>query len=295
MLAALKKGNAADAITCGLFAAAALDPSVLLGPAQILFGGTGAGMRAIDGRCRQPGAGTKRPRGYREGDRIPDAARVAVPGLPSAAMLLHATLGHAPISTLGSIIKPLARTASPVRFRVIERVLGAGAAALAKLPEFVAWARASEGCLLTAADLESVRPRDERCAIEQSAVVIGRAPWEHAIDRPVELLAASDARGLVAVACYEAPERGLHIEALDLVAPLVAEPVRRGIPRVRPGEPLEAPCPLALLAPVAENKGKIGSAQQAIAARTERSLRACLDEIAQGGLSARDVLFVSAG
>ena len=100
MLAVLAKGNAADAVVCGLFSAAVLEPSVLLGPAQILVGGTGVGMRAIDGRCRQPGSGSKRPRGYLDGAPIPDAARVATPGLPSAALLLHATFGSAAIGAI---------------------------------------------------------------------------------------------------------------------------------------------------------------------------------------------------
>lgn len=239
MLEALKKGSAADAIVAGLFAAAALDASVLLGPAQILLGGLGTGNRAIDGRSRQPGLGTKRPRGFLAEDRIPLAARVAVPGLPAAALYLHANHGRAPIATIVSLVKPIARAASKPRAMVIERVLGFGAGALGKEKPLLDACGPIEGGLLTAKDLESVRP-------DSKPTQGGRAPWDRGSERPVHLLAASDKRGMIAVACYEAPLDGLKVEHLDLVAPLVAEPVRRGVTRKSPGEPLPAPCPLAI-------------------------------------------------
>ena len=68
----LGKGNAVDAVVAGVFAAAAISPGVLLGPVQILVGGAGAGLLAIDGRVRQPGIGAPRPRGFTTGDDIPD-------------------------------------------------------------------------------------------------------------------------------------------------------------------------------------------------------------------------------
>ena len=52
----LPRGNAMDAVVAGVFAAAALDPSVLLGHVQFLVGGAGAGLRAVDGRARQTGS-----------------------------------------------------------------------------------------------------------------------------------------------------------------------------------------------------------------------------------------------
>jgi gamma-glutamyltranspeptidase/glutathione hydrolase len=254
MLEALKKGSAADAIVTGLLVAAAVDASVLLGPAQILLGGPGTGNRAIDGRARQPGLGTKRPRGFLPEDRIPLAARVAVPGLPAAALLLHANHGRAPLRAIVSIVKPIARAASKSRAGVIERVLAGGAGALGKEKPLLHAAGPIEGGLLTAKDLESVRPA--------SVAFESRAPWDQGAERPVGLLAASDKRGMIVVACYETALDGLRIEALDLLAPLVAEPVRRGVTRTAPGEPLLAPCPLAIV-------GKVG-----IAAPTAISLEA---------------------
>src|SRR5438270_11397807 len=78
----LRKGNAVDAAVAGVFAACAMAPGVLLGPVQILIGGGGVGLRALDGRVRQPGIGAPRPRGFRDGEEVPDAARVGWPWLP---------------------------------------------------------------------------------------------------------------------------------------------------------------------------------------------------------------------
>jgi gamma-glutamyltranspeptidase/glutathione hydrolase len=243
MLEALRKGNPADAIATGLLLAAAYEPSVLLGPAQILIAGTGTGNRAIDGRNRQPGLGAKRPRGFLASDRIPLAARVGVPGLPAAALLLQANHGKAKIAVIVSIVKPLARSTSKVRGAVIERVLAGGAAVLGKEKALLDAAGPVEGGVLTKTDLESVRPATMKCAVDKD---VSRAPWDRGSGRPVQLLAACDKFGVLAVACYEIAEDGLRIDALELVAPLVAEPVRRGITRRSPGDPLPAPCPLAL-------------------------------------------------
>ena len=83
--AALAKGNAVDAVVAGVFAAAATSPSVLLGPVQILLGGAGLGLRAVDGRVRQAGKGAPRPRGFTPEQGVAPAARVGVPTLPGGA------------------------------------------------------------------------------------------------------------------------------------------------------------------------------------------------------------------
>ena len=75
----LRKGNAVDAAIAAVFAAAALSPGVLLGPVQLLVGGGGAGLRAFDGRVRQPGIGAPRPRGFTSDEEIPSSARIGVP------------------------------------------------------------------------------------------------------------------------------------------------------------------------------------------------------------------------
>ncbi|MGA7118553.1 MAG: hypothetical protein WBY94_00575, partial [Polyangiaceae bacterium] len=67
----LSFGNAVDAVVAGVLVAAAESPSVFLGPFQMLVAGAGAGVRAIDGRVRQPGLGVPRPRGLLAGERVP--------------------------------------------------------------------------------------------------------------------------------------------------------------------------------------------------------------------------------
>src|SRR5579872_6420920 len=81
---ALARGNAVDAVVTGVLVAAAHAAGVLLGPVQVLVGGAGAGLVAVDGRVRQPGLGIPRPRGVVAGADIPAAARVGVPALPAA-------------------------------------------------------------------------------------------------------------------------------------------------------------------------------------------------------------------
>jgi methylmalonyl-CoA mutase cobalamin-binding domain/chain len=72
----LRAGNAVDAVVGAVLAVAAAEASVLLGPLSVLVAGRGAGARAFDGRVRQPGKGAPRPRGFKDGESIPDAARV---------------------------------------------------------------------------------------------------------------------------------------------------------------------------------------------------------------------------
>jgi hypothetical protein len=157
---------------------------------------------------------------------------------------------------------------------VLSRVLGGGAAALAKESELLAVAGPVAGGLLTGEDLQAVRPAHVDCDVyEDDGWTVARAPWNHedAESASVRVLVAADGRGTVAVACYEAPQRGLSIEALGLIAPSHADPVRRGVRRTSPGEPLPAPCPIA----IARAVGLV----LALAARDEAvltiALRAC--------------------
>src|SRR5579862_9799569 len=99
----LRKGNALDAAVAGVFAACALSPGALLGPVQILVGGAGSGLRALDGRVRQPGIGAPRPRGWQEGEEIPDAARVGAPWLPAT---LAAAIASGGSATFAQVLGP---------------------------------------------------------------------------------------------------------------------------------------------------------------------------------------------
>jgi hypothetical protein len=248
----LLRGNAVDAVMTGVLVAAAESPSVLLGPLQVLVGGSGAGLRAVDGRVLQPGLGVPRPRGLLAGEPVPPQARVAVPVLPAAVALTLASLGSATQRRVVGAAIERARACSPERARLLEAFARRGAAAFvvdAVASELTAVAGRAVRGLLTLEDLLSARPA--MVALEDPVlepVGMHRVPWRRVPHdaSSTQVVAAVDARGLVAVACYEAPVEGLPVPALGLVAPAFATPVMRGETRVRPGEPCPAAAPIAL-------------------------------------------------
>ena len=277
---ALKREHAIDAVAAGVLAACALGPSVLLGPVQLLVGGAGTGLHAIDGRVQQPGKGLGRPRGFQESDPIPDAARVGAPALPAALSTALASFGSATLArALGPAID-MARRVSKPRMELLRRLAERGPLALTHArvsQELVLVAGRGQGGLLSARDLEELRPAVVRA--ESSPLEGGRlatVPWGaepvrgavRTVDpgsaqlegvslpsRVTRIVAAVDARGQFAIACYEVAERGLAIEALDLVAPLVAFPVLRGRTRVPPGFACPAAAPIGLR----EDDGVLGA------------------------------------
>jgi gamma-glutamyltranspeptidase/glutathione hydrolase len=251
----LAKGNAVDGVIAGVLAAAADTPSVLLGPVQLLAGGAGAGLVAVDGRTQQPGRGAPRPRGFLSDEPVPEAASVAAPLLLSALAAAHASLGSATLYRVCAPAVALAKERSPERARVFSAFARRGAPALAEdliAAELLAAAgRAARG-LLTVDDLTVGRPRVVRC--DERTLGPGgllTAPWRGS-DRldasATQVIVAADTRGLVACACYEAPLDGVRVPGLDLIAPRNADPVMRGRTRVSPGEPRPAPAPIALRA-----------------------------------------------
>lgn len=251
----LAHGNAVDAVVAGVLAAAAESPTVWLGPVQLLVGGAGTGLLAFDGRPRQPGRGAVRPRGFLPDDPIPDAAWVAVPALPAT---LAAVIGSSGtwslLRTCGRAVA-MAKERSPERASTLEQFARRGAPAVAEgwlaTELLAAGGRATRG-ILTADDLATVRPGVVRCdeqRLEPSGILM--VPWldDAAVDATfTQVVAAADARGLVAIACYETPVDGLAIPALGLMAPRNAVPVMRGRTRVAPGTPLAASAPIALRA-----------------------------------------------
>ena len=258
--AALARGNAIDAVAAGVFAAAAAEPGVLLGPIQLLLGGAGAGLRAIDGRTRQPGVEQPRPRGFREEDAVVAASRVATPALPAALAAALALGGGASLARAIGPALDIARALSPARRGVLQLLARRGAAALGESSvrdELLAVAGRVAGGLLGEGDFDALLPVVLTAAVEKGdELETATVPWGAAAIRDgaqppfdagsVEIVAASDGRGLIAIACYEVPSDGLAIDALGLVAPFCAAPVRRGEPRVRPGDPRPAAAPIAL-------------------------------------------------
>lgn len=256
---ALTRGNAIDAVAAGVLAAAGESPGVLLGPIQILMGGAGAGLRAVDGRARQPGLGQSRPRGFREDDVVAPAARVGTPALPAA---LAAALALGSGGSLARAMGPavaIARATSPERAAVLQRLARHGAAALGDGPvraELLAVAGRVAGGLLGEADLEAAIPDVAAATTSRGSIDVATVPWGaravHDGDAAthdasaVEIVAAADGRGLVAIACYEVAAEGVAIDALGLLAPFTAAPVRRGEPRAKPGSIRAAAAPIAL-------------------------------------------------
>ncbi|MFO0680219.1 MAG: hypothetical protein U0169_27095 [Polyangiaceae bacterium] len=260
-LAAFPAGNAADAVARAIFAHAGADPSVLLGPVQILVGGTGAGLRAIDGRSRQPGLGADRPRGFVDGEKIPDAAFVAVPALPGALAILVASFGSSTFAQAASAATERAKGLSKERHAFFTTFARRGPSYLSDATiadELVASAGKIAGGLLTKEDLDAVRPEVTTARTTVRAPrSFASVPWGFETvsgdDAPapldasrVEIVAATDVFGLVVIAAYEVGREGLSVDALGLVAPRGAEPVRRGTPRVRPGDVRPSAAPIAL-------------------------------------------------
>lgn len=294
----LRKGNAVDAAVAGVFAACAVKSEVLLGPVQILIGGAGAGLRALDGRVRQPGLGAPRPRGFREGEEIPPAARIGVPWLAATLSVAAATNGTA---TFAQILAPaVALSKSTPRAEILARIASHGSRAMEDRPLaselLVVAGRANEG-LLTPEDLASPRPavveahRFERAVVpsndpgagvddgvretasvrDDGTVKVRRRPKDASLVRtlvtlpwadrhddvpvsPTETDAgvarfvfAVDRHGTIAAAVWAETTAGLEVPGTGLRAPFFAEPVRRGITRLRPGDPRPAPAPIALL------------------------------------------------
>jgi gamma-glutamyltranspeptidase/glutathione hydrolase len=247
-------GTAADAIVAAFLGAAAARPSVLLSPVQALFAGPGAGPRAFDGRARQPGRGLPRPRGAIKADAIPDAALVAAPASLGALVLLHAYGG---LVTLDRLARPALERARALgateRGAVIERFAGRGPAALADAAvarALVAAAGRASGGLLSEEDLAEVRP--ESAAPRQGEFGASRralvAPWPApvALGRVTEFVAAVDVAGVMVALSYAPDDDGLAVPELGLTLARDAVVVRRGVPRVTPGEPLPFAAPIAI-------------------------------------------------
>jgi len=244
-----RSGNPCDVVAVALMAACATDPSVLLGPVQILLLGTGGGGQCVDGRLLQPGLGGKRPRGFTEGDTVPLAARAGVSRYASAVAAALATHGTMSFSTAMGVALELAEDAD--RKATLERLASRGPLALAEASiarELTAALGALGGGTLTEGDLKEPRPEvsavtpEVRGEIELAFVPF--APAQHSV-RGVHIVAAADARGRGAIACFERSAVGTPIPALGLFAPSSpAQPVLRGVPRAAPGTPLTAAAPL---------------------------------------------------
>jgi hypothetical protein len=278
-LDALRRGNATDAIVAGVLVAAAASPAVLLGPIQILAGGTGTGLLAIDGRVRQPGLAAPRPRGFLATDRVPEAAYIGASALPAALAVALGSLGTSAMQrALGPAIS-WARANAPERLIALNALARKGALGLTEEPiavELLAIGGRAVGGLLTRDDLSTVRPTVER-RTERSLGTSGvfRVPCsteESPEPRCVQVLATCDSRGRVAIACYETSDDAVPIPALGLAAPRHAAPVMRGKRRAAPGTPCMAAAPMGL-------RVRSGAVEAAVGIARARNGEAALEEV----------------
>jgi len=247
-------GTAADALVAGFLAAASARAGVLLCPVQALFAGPGAGARAFDGRARQPGRGLPRPRGVTKEESVPVAAQVGVPASLGALALVHAYAGRLSLQRLaGPALEHARDIGAGERGEVIAKISRAGPAALREASvarPLLAVAGRTEGGLLSDEDLAEVRPESSlpRTADigERRSVLL--VPWRapESPQRTTEFVAAVDASGVMATLGYAPDDEGLEVPELGLTLPRDAIVVRRGIPRVTPGEPLPCPAPIAI-------------------------------------------------
>ena len=261
--ATLGRSNAVDVVVSGLFAYAAVEPSLLLGPVQILIGGPGAGLQAVDGRVRQPGLGAPRPRGFVPSEPIPASASVGVPCFSSAVLAALAAYGTRTVNQCVTPSVDLAKHHSDERAKVLALVARHGPTAIGRdeiagilVERFGRMA----GGLLTSEDLVASPPPVEAVPVYK-ADGNGGARAEFALmphaagtdERKIAgslrlaMLLAVDTHGLFCAAAAEVHADAIAIDELGLAAPRLADPVRRGEPRVTPGTARPSGAPIALV------------------------------------------------
>lgn len=254
-------GDAVGAVVTGFFAAAGQDAGVLLGPIGLLIAQVGGGVRAFDGRMRQPGLEARRPRGLNPEDTAPPAARAAAP--TSIAALLVALRYGQQLSISKTLVPGITlakQHGCERRAAVLEQIQRLGAAALAAPAisrALIHVAGPSEGGALGIADLAAIPEVDH---LARGADNLRGVPWEQELPDPERMpdadwdgqlerqqgICARDLRGGLAALCYDRVSRGLEVTELELLLPLSAVPPRRGVARIAPGSFLPAPTPLGI-------------------------------------------------
>lgn len=219
-------------------------PGILWSPLSVLVHGLGV-SRAFDGRLRQPGVGVKRPRGFTPTEQVPPAAAIAVAQVVPA---LFVALSYDDERRYSELFKAGLSAAKRVgatrRGALLNRIkeLGARAFMDPSLHRPLLHAgSSSEGGLLGVKDFEPPVSIDVPTVQE---VVDGQAtisfPWAPVSESTGEpgYIAALDRRGVGVLLRYERAVAGEMVDDLELLLPHAAVPVRRGITRVKPGQPL---------------------------------------------------------
>ena len=272
----LAGGSALGAAVAGFFAAAGAHSGVLLSPVTLLAAGSGIGARAFDGRCRQPGRGSKRPRGFKDGDVVPSQASVGVPAGITALIIALAYDEQAKIARLlKSGIRRARDTGALARAELLERIRAVGGSAVTEssfVRPFLHAAGEAAGGLVGPSDFRAIDDVDHAATIyEASGARWAIAPWA-TDDAPSTVppefgighaVCAVDVQGLAVALSYRRVMNGIPIDELEIEAPPVAVPVRRGVPRVAPGGSLPAPAPIAVRIDQAGNPLEVVAAPSA--------------------------------
>lgn len=247
-------GNAVDAVLGGFLATAAVRPGTLLGPVYVVVGGVGVGARVFDGRVCQPGSKAPRPRGHRQDEAIPPAARAAAPRSLATLALVHAYGAGRPMSALAKpAIAAAKKRDAPERAALLDAVARQGALALLGSEALRALLRAAgptAGGLLSEADLRGARPGDDALSFVKLGGGLELAsPFavEDAATRRSEVIVAADGPGKVAALVFSPDDDGVAVPELGVTLARDAEPVRRGVPRVTPttARPMAGPVAIA--------------------------------------------------
>ena len=247
-------GTAADALIAGFLS------GFRSAPLGLALADSGVAWRALESERERsmvarasPGLGLPRPRGAATGQRIPPAARVAVPASLGMLALLHAHYGKLTFQRLAApAVEHADEIGAAERSALLGRIGRRSASALREAitaRPILALAGRSEGGLLSERDLSEVRPeasvpREIEIGARRALLVPWPAP--EAPHRIVEVIAAADAHGVLALLAYSPDDDGIAVPELGLTLCRDATVVKRGVPRVSPGEPIPCPAPIVL-------------------------------------------------
>ncbi len=247
-----KAGTSVDACIAAFFAAAGAQEGVLLGSVVMLVAGTGSGAHVFDGSVVQPGRGVPRPRGFTQDSEVPVSARIGVSATGAVLAAVHAHGGSTPMSELATPGVKIARACrAPGRANLIRRVSAAGPVALREasfVRSLLDVAGRPEGGNVTTEDLEEVQARVLQPTMGEGVLFVEAPASRLSIPalRTV-VLVACDHRGVLAAMHCAYDTDGVNVEPHEVTASRLAAPVLRGVPRIRPGTPIELPIPIGLL------------------------------------------------
>jgi gamma-glutamyltranspeptidase/glutathione hydrolase len=254
----LAGGTAVDAVLAAYFALAGATPWGLLAPLTILVAGSGHGIRAVDGRARQPGLGIERPVRYDDDAAAPLLARASAPATAAAVSVASSMFGSESLPRLATLGARIARKqGARERAALITRFGSARAWVLqdrAFLAEVAERVPRFEGALLQPADLtiEGADVLPCQPSLTLAGVQAAFPPWYAPASSPISpgsspLLVLASERGNLAALFLHHPGRIIPLFEGEIELPALGQPVLRGVPRLKPGSPLPLAVPLAVL------------------------------------------------